>query len=105
MAIQQMIVLGAKRSKGSLDNGNTYNSTKIYTQTQMEQKDGQVGFASAEFVWGDSTNFEKIAHLKFPFPANVDIETSTNGKTLKLIVLDVQPIQTQTIQTQKEPKA
>lgn len=101
MAIQQMIILGAKRSKGSLDNGNTYNSTKIYAQTAMEQKDGQVGYSASEFNWGDSSNFEKIAHLKFPFPANVDLEFSTNGKTTKFVVLDVQPIQTPT----KEPKA
>lgn len=87
-----MLILGVKRSQGTLDNGKTYNSTKIYVQTKMKKTVDQAGFGVAEYNWGDSSNFEKIANLNFPLLADADLETVTNGKTVQLIVNDVAPI-------------
>lgn len=91
---QQMIILGAKRSKGQMDNGTKYDSTKLYVQVQMEPKDGQVGFSCDDYNWGDSSNFEKIKDLKFPFVADVDIQLTTNGKTTKMAIFDLKPVPT-----------
>lgn len=90
--MQQVTILGVKRSQGTLDNGKAYNSTKIYVQTKMKQTIDQAGFGLAEYPWGDSSNFDKIAKLPFPIQANIDLETVTNGKTVQLVVNDVVPI-------------
>lgn len=90
--MQQVTILGVKRSQGTLDNGKAYNSTKIYVQTKMKETIDQAGFGVAEYTWGDSSNFEKINKLSFPFSANIDLETVTNGKTVQLVVNDVVPI-------------
>ncbi|STZ08298.1 Uncharacterised protein [Moraxella caprae] len=90
--MQQVTILGVKRSQGTLDNGKAYNSTKIYVQTKMKETIDQAGFGVAEYAWGDSSNFEKINKLSFPFLANIDLETVTNGKTVQLVVNDVVPI-------------
>lgn len=90
--MQQVTILGVKRSQGTLDNGKAYNSTKIYVQTKMKETIDQVGFGVAEYTWGDSSNFDKIAKLPFPIQANIDLETVTNGKTVQLVVNDVVPI-------------
>ena len=84
------IILGAKRSKGTLDNGNTYDSTKIYVQTAMKPSPDQVGFSVSEFNWGDSSNYDKIKHVKFPAEANITYEMVTKGKSNQVIVTDVQ---------------
>lgn len=88
---QTAILLGAKRSKGVLDNGMAYDSTKIYVQTQMQQTPDSVGFAVSEFNWGTSDNFAKIKDLSFPIEVSLSIDFATNGKTSKMIVTDVQP--------------
>ena len=83
------IILGAKRSKGLLDDGTAYDSTKIYVQTPMKSSDDQVGFSVSEFTWGDSSNFEKIKNAPFPVKANIDLEIVTNGKSNQIVVNDV----------------
>ena len=83
------IILGAKRSKGTLDNGRAYDSTKIYVQTQMKSSDDQAGYAASEFTWGDSSNFEKIKNAPFPVKANIDFEMVTNGKSNQIVIVDV----------------
>lgn len=90
--LQQVIITGAKRSKGEME-GRPYDSTKIYVQTKMNSDSGEmVGFAGAEYNWGLSDNFEKIKTLKFPMQANIEMEIVTSGKNTKMIVTDVQPI-------------
>lgn len=95
---QTAILLGAKLSKGVLENGTAYDSTKIYVQTQMQQTPDAVGFAVSEFNWGTSDNFAKIKDLSFPVEVSLSIDFVTNGKTSKMIVTDVQPIKTTKIQ-------
>lgn len=89
---QQVIITGAKRSKGEME-GRPYDSTKIYVQTKMNTDSGEmVGFATTEYNWGLSDNFEKLRAHKFPIQANIEIDLVTSGKNTKMIVTDVQPI-------------
>lgn len=89
MITQKTIVLGAKRSKGTLDNGKAYDSTKLYVQLPMKTSPDTVGYSTDEYLWGDSTNFDKISHLKFPAELDIDFELQTNGKSSYLALLDV----------------
>lgn len=88
--LQAVTITGAKRSKGDME-GRPYDSTKIYVQTKMNEQNGEmIGFATTEYNWGLSDNFEKLRNYKFPIQANIDLELITNGKTSKVIVNDVQ---------------
>ncbi len=89
---QTLTLLGAKRSKGTLDNGKTYNSTKLYIQTPMKESMDQIGFAVAEYNWGDSSNFDKLKGLQYPCQADFSFEIVTSGKTSQIIVVDVLPL-------------
>lgn len=85
-----MTILGAKRSKGVLDNGVPYDSTKLYIQTPMAESADQIGYAAAEYAWGTSENFYRLQGLSFPLTAQVIVEAITNGKTTKLAVTHVE---------------
>lgn len=87
--IQEMLIMGAKPSNFEID-GKSYDSTKIYVQTKMS--DIGCGFSSTEYNWGDSTNFDKIKDQTYPFLAHVDLEIVTSGRTTKIVVTDVKPI-------------
>lgn len=91
MMTQTLTLLGAKRSKGQLDNGLVYDSTKIYVQTKMNESKDTAGFAVSEYSWGDSTNFDSLKSLTYPCQVDVVFEIATNGKTTKLVVSDVKP--------------
>ena len=46
-------VLGMKASKGTMENGIAFDSTKVYTETPLDDSKGTAkGFASAEFTLG-----------------------------------------------------
>lgn len=89
--MQQSIILGVKRSKGTLDNGRAYDSTKLYVQTPMKESADQMGYSASELTWGDSTNFDKFKGIQFPTPAQITYELVTNGKTNgnDLVITDV----------------
>lgn len=89
---QEMIITGAKSSLGEYE-GRSYDSTKIYVQTKMNDQSGEmVGFATSEYAWGSSANFTKLKDLDFPLKAKVNFEIVTTGKNSKMVVVDVQPI-------------
>lgn len=88
--MKESIILGVKRSKGTLDNGNAYDSTKLYVQTPMKESADQMGYAVSEFNWGDSTNFDAFKGVKFPIKANITYDMVTNGKSNQVIISDVQ---------------
>lgn len=86
-------VLGMKASKGTMDNGQAFDSTKVYVETQMDESKGNAkGFAVAEYGFGQSDTFEKFKHLSFPFDATGEIEITTNGKTQKILMVSLKPI-------------
>lgn len=98
---QRVTITGAKRSKGEME-GRPYDSTKIYVQTKMNVDSGDMmGFATTEYNWGLSDNFDKLLGLKFPIQADVDMELITSGKSSKIVVLEVTPIPVQTQITAK----
>ncbi len=92
-----MAITGWKKSKGEME-GRAYDSTKIYVQMPMDTTTGNAaGTAGAEYNWGTSANADKIKDVPLPFNATVTIETVTNGKSMKQIIVDVQPIKTQKV--------
>lgn len=92
--MQQIVtLLGAKRSQGRLDNGTSYDSTKIYCQVRMNPNNPDMaGYSSIEYNWGNSDNFYKLRDLKFPCSAEITLEMVSNGKTSVQIVTDVNPL-------------
>lgn len=89
----QLMVYGMKASKGTLENGTAYDSTKLYTLVDMDGSKGNAsGQAAAEYTFGDSTEYDKFKHLPFPFLAHVELEMVTNGKAAKTVVTAVRPI-------------
>jgi hypothetical protein len=82
-----------KASKGSMDNGTTFDSTKVYTESQLDESKGTAkGFAVGEFTFGTATEFDKYKHLPFPFEAEAEFEIVTNGKTQKTVMHALKPV-------------
>lgn len=94
----QIRVVGMKASKGSLDDGTAYDSTKVYALVDMDASKGNaVGQSSSEFTLGKSDELEKFKHLPFPFLAEAEMEIVTNGKTSKTVMLGLVPIADQKV--------
>lgn len=90
---QRMQVLGMKRSKGTLENGTAYDSTKVYILTKMDDRKGDAkGHTGAEFALGTSVEYEKYSHLPFPFMADVEIEMVTTGSVIRQAVTSLVPV-------------
>lgn len=84
---QSVTVIGMKRSKGVLDNGQAFDSTKVYVLTDLDASKGDAkGQFSSEFVMGTFEEFAKFASLTFPFNGLADLEMVTNGKTTKTVI-------------------
>ncbi len=89
-----VMVLGMKASKGTMDNGQAFDSTKVYTQTPLDESKGTAkGFAVGEFTLGVADEFQKYKHLPFPFDAVAEFEIVTNGKTQKTVMNSLKPLQ------------
>ncbi|ULX54058.1 hypothetical protein A9P79_19240 [Cupriavidus taiwanensis] len=89
-------VLGMKSSKGAMDNGQTYDSTKAYIVTPLDTSKGTAkGMAAGEYNIGTSEEFAKYDQLPFPFWAEAEMEIVSNGKTSKTIVHKLVPAATQ----------
>lgn len=85
-------VLGMKSSKGQMENGTSFDSTKVYTETALDDSKGTAkGYAVAEFTLGTSVEFDKYKHLPFPFEASAELEIVTNGKTQKTVMHSLTP--------------
>ena len=86
-------VIGMKRSKGQLENGQAYDSTKVYALTELDDSKGDAkGEFGAEFNMGTSDEFAKYSHLPFPFSAVADMEIVGNGKTSKTVIVSLKPV-------------
>lgn len=89
----QMTVVGMKSSKGTMDNGQSYDSTKVFCLTDLDSRKGNAkGQAVAEYNIGDSTEFDKFKHLTFPFTAAADVEVVVSGSTQKMVVTGLKPV-------------
>lgn len=82
-----------KASKGQMDNGQAFDSTKVYTETPLDESKGTAkGFAVGEFTLGLASEFDKYKHLPFPFDAVAEFEITTNGKTQKTVMNSLKPM-------------
>jgi len=90
---QNMTITGMKAAQGDFE-GTAYDSTKVYAMTDMDESKGNAkGFATVEYVFGKSDEFEKYKHLTFPFKAACELEFVTNGKTQKMVLHSVKPLE------------
>jgi hypothetical protein len=88
----EVTVIGMKRSKGQLENGQAYDSTKVYALTELDDSKGDAkGQFGAEFNMGTSDEFGKYSALPFPFKAVAEMEIIGNGKTSKTVILSLKP--------------
>jgi hypothetical protein len=89
----QLQIIGMKASKGTLESGQAYDSTKVYALVDLDASKGTAkGAATAEYNLGVSSEFDKYKHLPFPFVADCDLEIVTNGKTQKTVMHEVRPV-------------
>ncbi|KWH40081.1 MULTISPECIES: hypothetical protein [Burkholderia] len=85
-------VLGMKSSKGTMDNGQSFDSTKAYIVTPLDTSKGTAkGMSAGEYQIGTSAEFVKYEKLPFPFTAKAEMEILTNGKTSKTVVHSLVP--------------
>ena len=90
----QVKVLGMKANKGTMDNGQAYDSTKVFVETALDGSKGNAkGFAVAEYALGLSAEFDKYKHLPFPFMADATVEIMTTGKVQKTVLSELRPIE------------
>lgn len=87
-------ILGMKSSKGQMDNGTSFDSTKVYVETGLDSSKGNAkGFSVAEYSFGTSEKFREYEHLSFPFLAKVSLEFVTNGKNQKMVMHSCTPLE------------
>ncbi len=90
----KVIVTGMKGSKGMMENGSTYDSTKVFVQTRLDDSKGNAkGFATVEYNFGAAAEYDKFKHLPFPFNAEIETETITSGRAMKTIIVSMQPLE------------
>lgn len=89
----KLTIVGMKRSKGQLDNGTAYDSTKVFALIGMDDRKGDArGQSVADYNIGDSGEFEKFADVPLPFDAVADVEIVTTGKTQRTVVHALRPV-------------
>ena len=87
-------VQGIKGSKGVLESGQGYDSTKIYVQTGLDDSKGMgKGFSTVEYNFGTSDEYHKYKHLPFPLDCDLELEIVTNGKTQKTQIISMRPME------------
>lgn len=92
--VSRITVTGIKASKGKLESGMEYDSTKIYVQTDLDDSKGMgKGAASVEYNFGTSEEFHKLKHLPFPVDFDAELEIVTNGKTQKTSIVNLKPVE------------
>lgn len=92
MKMQSVVtVVGMKRSKGEME-GVAYDSTKFYIETSLDDSKGNAkGIATTEYTMGKSDEYDKYAHLPFPFVADAEIEIVTTGRVQKIVMHGLKP--------------
>jgi len=87
----QIVVLGAKSSKGTF-NDKAYDSTVVFFQADLQEGDNFCGQVGESLKWGTSANFEKIKGLEYPLQAEATLEQVSNGKSMVTIIKDLVPV-------------
>lgn len=85
-------VSGMKKFKDTVE-GKEYDTTKLFIKTDLDSSQGNaMGFATVEYQFNDSGEFDKLKHLPFPFEADITIELVTTGKVQKQRVKSIKPL-------------
>ncbi len=82
-------ITGMKFSKGTMDNGQAFDSTKVFVETDLDaSKDTAMGTACAEYLLGKADEYQKYKHLanSLPITAVAEMEIVTNGKNQKTLI-------------------
>ncbi|MGB7482031.1 MAG: hypothetical protein WA924_17030 [Burkholderiaceae bacterium] len=92
--IVKLKITGMKFNKGTMDNGTAFDSTKVYAETRFDESKGNArGFATTEYNFGKSDEYDKFKHLPIPFIAEAEMENVTNGKTRSIVILQLRPVE------------
>lgn len=90
----QIEVVGMKGSKGTLENGQAYDSTKVYALIDLDDSKGMAkGKAVAEYTYGTSDEYEKFKHNPFPLICEAVVEIVSSGRTQKTQIVQLRPIE------------
>lgn len=88
----QAVVRGMKKFNDEVE-GQRYDFTKLFIESDLDESKGTAkGQTCVEYEFGTSEEFDKMKNYPFPFPATLEIELVTNGKTSKQRVLSVKPM-------------
>jgi hypothetical protein len=86
-------IFGMKASKGQLDNGTAYDSTKVYALADLDKSRGEsFGLCGTEYTFGTSKEIDPYRAATFPFDAEVDFDLVSNGKAQKLVIAAIRPV-------------
>lgn len=89
----QIEVVGMKASKGSFENGQAYDSTKVYALIDLDNSKGMAkGKAVSEYTFGSSEEFNKFKHIPFPMMCEATVEIVSSGRTQKTQIVDIKPM-------------
>ena len=88
----EITIVGAKASRGELESGQKYDSTKIYALVDLDNSRGMsIGQAVTEYSWGTSANFDLLRPHCDKLPARfiADFSMVTSGKVSKTVLENV----------------
>jgi hypothetical protein len=89
----EVVVTGMKASKGQMDGGQAYDSTKVFVETSLDESKGTAkGTASADYTLGTSDEYTRFKHLVFPFKAMAEFELITTGKVQRMMLRSLVPV-------------
>ena len=89
----QVTVVGMKASKGTMESGQAFDSTKAFILLDMDASKGTAkGQSAGDFKIGTAAEFEKFKHLPFPFKATADMEIVTSGTMQKTVIHALTPV-------------
>lgn len=77
----KQILVGASGSAGTLDNGKTYDSTKLYTLRKLEGE-GKAGLTVVEIRYGSAVNFQAMQDSELVVPAMVQSRIKRVNRSL-----------------------
>lgn len=94
---QEVIVHGVKASKGTLDDGKTYDSTVFHIEADLKggANGGAIGKVTTPYKFGDSSEFDKWKHLAHSLPVKAVgvFEIQATGKGVSsLVLVDLKPM-------------
>lgn len=96
----EVIVHGIKASKGVMETAGgqrPYDSTTFHCEVDIAESSSgpSIGKATRPFKCGDSTEFEKWAHLgnSLPVKAQAVFEMATSGDGTKMVMVEIKPVE------------